>query len=83
MIVAALVLLAVAGACFLVRIVQGPSLVDRVVAVDALVVTVVSAIVLNAVRTDSRYYFDVALVVAFVGFLGTAASARYIEQRGG
>lgn len=83
MIEVALVLLAVAGTCFVVRVVRGPSLVDRVVAVDALVVTVVSAIVLNAVRIDSPYYFDVALVVAFVGFLGTAASARYIEQRGG
>jgi multicomponent Na+:H+ antiporter subunit F len=82
-IVAALVILALAGACFLIRVVLGPSLADRVVAVDALVVTVVAAIVLNAIREDSAFFFDVALVVAFVGFLGTTAGARYIEQRGG
>lgn len=82
MIAAALVLTALGGAGFLYRIVRGPSLADRVVALDGLVVTIVAAIVLNSIRLDSRWFVGAAVVVAFVGFLGTAAAARFIEQRG-
>lgn len=83
MIVAALVLLALGGACFLARAIRGPSLADRVVAVDGLVVTIVAAIVLHSVRRDTDRFLDVALVVAFIGFVGTTAGARFIERRGG
>jgi multicomponent Na+:H+ antiporter subunit F len=82
MIVAALALLTVGGACFLFRLVRGPSLADRVVALDGLVVTIVSAIVIDAALRRSTAFLDVAVVVAFVGFVGTAAAARFIEQRG-
>ena len=81
MIVTAMVLVALAGAGFFVRIAAGPSLADRVVAVDGLVVTIVAAIVLNAIRTRSAAFLDVTVVVAFVGFVGTSASARFIERR--
>jgi multicomponent Na+:H+ antiporter subunit F len=83
MIAVAAVLLAIAAACFLVRAVIGPSLADRVVAVDGLVVTIVSAIVLRSVDEGDAWFLDVAVVVAFIGFVGTAASARFIERRGG
>lgn len=83
MITAATVLLGLAGLCFLVRIIGGPSLADRIVALDGLVVTIVAAIVLSSVRRDTDWYLDVALVVAFIGFVGTTAGARFIERRGG
>lgn len=83
MIVAAFVLLAIAGAAFLVRAIGGPSLADRVVAIDGLVVTIIAAILLHSIRTDSDRFLDVAVVVAFIGFVGTTASARFIERRGG
>jgi multicomponent Na+:H+ antiporter subunit F len=83
MIVAALVLLCIGGACFVARAVIGPSLADRVIAVDGLIVTIVAATILISIRTDSDYFLDVALVVGFVGFVGTAAGARFIERRGG
>jgi len=83
MIAAAIVLLGLAGVCFVIRTIRGPSLADRVAALDGLVVTIVAVVLLNAVRTDTKWFFDVALVVAFIGFLGTTASARFIERRGG
>lgn len=76
-------LLAIAGACFFIRLVRGPTLADRVVALDGIVVIIVAAITLNVSRTGSDLFLDVAVVVAFVGFVGTAAAARFIEQRGG
>lgn len=83
MIVVAFALLTAAAACFFSRLVRGPSLADRVVALDGLVITIVAAIAVDAARTGSDLFLDVAVVVAFVGFVGTAAAARFIEQRGG
>jgi len=82
MIAVAFVLLALGGACFLARAIGGPSLADRVVAVDGLVVTIVAAIVLHSIRHDTDRFLDVAVVVAFIGFVGTTAGARFIERRG-
>jgi multicomponent Na+:H+ antiporter subunit F len=82
-IVAALVMLAVAGACFVARLVIGPTLADRVVALDGLVVTLISAIALDAALTGSPLFVDAVVVIALVGFVGTAAAARFIEERGG
>jgi multisubunit Na+/H+ antiporter MnhF subunit len=81
-IVAALVMLAVAGACFVARLVMGPTLADRVVALDGLVITLISAIALDAALTGSPLFVDAVVVIALVGFVGTAAAARFIEERG-
>lgn len=83
MIVTAMVLVGIGSGCFLLRAVKGPSLADRVVAVDGFIVTIVSLIVLNAARTETDWFLGVALVVAFVGFVGTLAGARFVERRGG
>lgn len=83
MIAVAVALLVVAGGCFLTRVVIGPSLADRVVALDGLVFTIVATILLYAVSDKSTRFLDLALAVAFVGFVGTTAAARFIERRGG
>ncbi len=83
MIALALVLLLVAGACYLVRLVVGPSLADRIVALDGLVVVIVAAVLVDAVRDDSPRFLDLALVVAMIGFVGATAAARFVERRGG
>ncbi len=83
MIPAAIVLLIAGATCFLIRAVLGPSLADRVIAIDGLVVTIVAIILVNSIRTSTAWFLDVAVVVAFVGFLGATAGARFIERRGG
>lgn len=83
MIAVALVLVVTGGVCFLIRAVIGPSLADRVVAVDGLVVTIVAGVLLNSIRVGETWFLDVGLVVAFTGFVGAAAGARFIERRGG
>jgi multicomponent Na+:H+ antiporter subunit F len=82
-IVAALCLVAAAGACFFARLVKGPTLADRVVALDGLTITLVSAIALDTARTGSPLFLDGMVVIALVGFVGTSAAARFIEERGG
>lgn len=82
MIVAALALLVVGGALFVVRLLLGPTLADRIVAVDGLIVTIVAAIVLHSIQAETTAFLDVAVVVAFIGFVATIAAARFIERRG-
>jgi len=83
MINAATILLVAGGACFLVRALAGPSLADRVIAIDGLVVTIVAATLVNSIGTGTTWFLDVAVVAAFVGFVGTTAGARFVERRGG
>ena len=81
MIVAAFVVLAGAAACFFVRLVIGPSLSDRIVAIDGMLVVGVSAIGVEAVRSGIGTFLPAALAVTLVGFLSTAVAARFIEER--
>ena len=78
----AFVLVVIGGLGFLYRLVVGPSLADRVVALDGLVVTIVAGILVDALRQERTEFLGTALVVSFVGFVGTTAAARFIERRG-
>ncbi len=79
----ALAVLALAAAAFLVRLVRGPRLADRVVALDGILTTVALTIIANSARTDSTKYLVVAVVVALVAFVGTVIYARFIETTSG
>jgi len=77
---AALGLLAVALLFALVRIVRGPSLADRVVALDVVSATIVSVATVTALRTGQAVFVDVSLAIALVAFLATVAFARHMEE---
>jgi multicomponent Na+:H+ antiporter subunit F len=78
----ALVLLGLALLLSLVRIVIGPSLSDRVLALDMLTVVAMGFIGAIAIRTGLWLYLDIAIALALLGFLATVALARYILLRG-
>ena len=63
------------------RLVRGPTLPDRVVALDLIGVLAVGMIAAYAVATDQPVLLDPATVLALVGFLGTVAFARYLKRR--
>ena len=65
-----------------VRLVRGPTLPDRVVALDLMGVLVVGMITAYAVATNQPVLLDPVTVLALVGFLSTVAFARYLERRG-
>lgn len=75
-----LALLVLATALAVLRLVRGPGLPDRVVALDFLAVALVSFCGLLALRTGVQALLDVALVIALVGFLATVALARFAER---
>jgi multicomponent Na+:H+ antiporter subunit F len=63
-----------------VRLVKGPSLPDRIVAMDLVGVLVVGFIVVLAAWTGVQATLDAAIVIALIGFLGTIAYASYVER---
>jgi multicomponent Na+:H+ antiporter subunit F len=78
----ALALLAVAGLGFVARAVIGPSVADRVIAVDALLTVVIAGLAVDAVRSGRTAFVDVAVVIGLLGFVGTGVAARFVERRG-
>jgi multicomponent Na+:H+ antiporter subunit F len=65
----------------LARLVIGPSLPDRVVALDLIGVIAVGIIAAYDILTEQPILLDAATVVALVAFLGTVAFAHYVERR--
>lgn len=78
----ALTLLGLAALVLSVRAFIGPSVADRVIAIDALLVVIVSGLAVDAAATGRTAFIDVAVVVGLLGFVGTGVAARFIEKRG-
>ena len=63
-----------------IRVVAGPSLADRVVAMDALATMIIGVLVVISFMTGAALLLDIALTIALVVFLGTIALATTIER---
>lgn len=66
----------------LFRLVRGPTLPDRVVALDLITVLAAAMLALDTLATRQSVFIDAAIVLALISFLGTIAFARYLERRG-
>ncbi|MFH1907603.1 MAG: cation:proton antiporter [Chloroflexota bacterium] len=73
-------LLSIALGIAFIRLVRGPSLPDRVVALDLMATLAVGYMAVYAVATGQAMFLDVAVVLALIAFLGTVAFARFIEK---
>lgn len=60
------------------RLVQGPTLTDRILAVDTMVINVISLIILFGIQERTTMYFEAALLFAMFGFVSTVAYCRFI-----
>lgn len=78
----AIVLLSIAFVLSLIRLVRGPALPDRVVALDLMSTIAVGVIGAYSVTTMESSILDAALIVALVSFLGTVAFASFLERGG-
>lgn len=61
------------------RLILGPTIADRIVALDSLTIISISMIVMIALFSHRVIYLDVAMVYAVISFAGVVAAARYIE----
>ena len=72
--------LLVAALCVVARAVMGPTILDRVVALDVLVVVLVASFGLYAVLTDTTTSLPVLVVLSLVGFVGSVSVARFAAK---
>jgi multicomponent K+:H+ antiporter subunit F len=70
--------LALAMACAVVRMLRGPRAQDRVVGMDALSVSTMLLVLTFGIRSGASLYFEAALVIALIGFVGTLALAKFL-----
>ncbi len=78
----ALAMLGIALLVTVVRIFRGPTLPDRILALDMLVAIGIGFIAAIGVKTRYYLYIDIAIALGLVGFLATIAFARYVLSRG-
>ncbi len=69
---------ALAMLCAVLRLLRGPTAQDRVLALDTLYVTAMLMMLTLGIRFGTRVYFDIALLIALFGFVGSAAMAKFL-----
>ncbi len=78
----ALILLALAIMGSMYRLLKGPSVPDRIAALDMIGILILSMVAIIGLILKTHAYYDLILVIGIVSFAGTTAFARYIERGG-
>lgn len=72
---------ALVGAAFalsFLRLLKGPDATDRILALDTLYINAIALLVLLGIQLASPLYFEAALLIALMGFVGTVALAKFL-----
>ena len=75
-----LTLLALSLVMAFYRVVRGPSLPDRIIALDLLASVVVGMLAIHTIRTNEYVYLTAGIALALISFIGTVALALYIRR---
>lgn len=70
----------VAGACAIYRVLVGPTLADRVIALDVALVSLMTAITIDAAYRGDPTFLTLLVVIAVIGFTATVAITRFMEH---
>lgn len=62
----------------MVRLVKGPSIGDRILALDTMVINAIGLIVLMGIKQGTGIYFEASMIIAMLGFVSTVAIARFV-----
>ncbi|PLA75330.1 K+/H+ antiporter subunit F [Hydrogenovibrio sp. SC-1] len=60
------------------RLIKGPSLPDRILALDTIYINSIAILILFGIYQQSALYFEAALLIAVMGFVGTVALSKYL-----
>ena len=78
----ALAILSLTFLITVIKVIHGPTLPDRILALDMLVAVAIGFIAVVGIKTGYTLYLDIAIALGLVGFLATVAFARFIMARG-
>lgn len=76
----ALTLVAASVAMCFWRLLKGPTVLDRILALDTLYVNAIALLVLLGIHISSTLFFEAALLIALMGFIGTVALCKYLMR---
>jgi len=65
----------------LYRLLRGPGVTDRILALDTLNINAIALLILDGMYLKSEIYFEAALVIAMLGFVGTVVLSKYVLRR--
>lgn len=74
-------ILSISGFLVFIRFLLGPSLSDRVVALDLLITIGIGIIAVYSIVNNKPTFLDIAMILALIAFLGTVAFSYYLEKR--
>ncbi|MEQ2527746.1 Na(+)/H(+) antiporter subunit F1 [Robertmurraya yapensis] len=80
MLIGSLIFLTLSILAIMYRLVKGPTASDRVQALDALGINIISGVAIFSVLIRSTGFFEVILLIGILSFIGTIAFARYLER---
>lgn len=80
MITAAICCFGIAGLCGTYRLLIGPDLADRVMALDLILISLMGAITVDSARRNDTTYLVLLVVIAIIGFTATVAASKFIEH---
>jgi multicomponent K+:H+ antiporter subunit F len=72
--------LALAMLLCLWRLLRGPALVDRALALDTLYINAMAILIALGIALENAVFFEAALIIALLGFTGTVVLARYLDR---
>ena len=64
----------------LYRLLRGPGLADRILALDTLYINSLALLILVGIRFDTALFFEAALVIAALGFVGTVVLSKFVVR---
>jgi multicomponent K+:H+ antiporter subunit F len=74
------ILLALAMACAAFRLLRGPRAQDRIIGLDTLYVNAMLLLLTSGIRSGRTLYFETALIISLLGFVGTVALAKFLMR---
>ncbi len=72
------IMVALALALSFIRLIKGPDMPDRILALDTLYINSIALLILLGIHLSSALYFEAALLIAVMGFMGTLALSKYL-----
>lgn len=77
-VIVALIALVAGQVLSMVRLIIGPTASDRILALDTMVINAIGLVIVLGIHQGVKVYFEVALLIAMLGFVSTVALARFI-----
>jgi multicomponent Na+:H+ antiporter subunit F len=73
--------LAISVILIFIRFLKGPSIVDKVIALDLIITAGIGIITIYSIVSNQSTFLDIAMILALIAFLGTIAFSYYLEKR--